>query len=84
MFSILVRNRQEEVQLGLGHCLDDEFFVVAEEEETSASTCALSSLEDLLSILFWTKTLYQNAVISQIAVKCIDERPLLVELHHRS
>ena len=54
------KQSQEKIQLGFGHCLDDELLVVTEEKETSTATSSLSCLEYHVAIVLGAETLVQD------------------------
>ena len=74
-------HREEQVQLPLTHSLDDKLAIVAEEEETSASTRPLPGLEDLVTIRVRTQALLQDFRVCHILSKSVQEELPLMERH---
>ena len=57
MAAVVLKHAQEELQLILGHGLDNVLLVMTEEEETTAASFSSTRLEDLLEVFTRTQRL---------------------------
>ena len=55
MAAVVLKHAQEELQLILGHGLDNVLLVMTEEEETTAASFSSTRLEDLLEVFTRTQ-----------------------------
>ena len=67
------KQSQEKIQFGLGHCLNDELLVMAEEKEASTATSSLSCLEHHIAIVFGAETLMQDLETLEVVFESAHE-----------